>query len=123
MFRGMYEGARPTRQRLALPVQRWMRLSEMLHSLKSSIQQLFAGNIVEVKQHVGGMLHLQMNSSMEHFKLVEYTVSSKDKKLIQSDKGVVMCLPEFAYFLNLMDEFTKEIKETSKPVPCYKLRG
>ena len=69
------------------------------------------------------MLHIQMNSGQEHFKLVEYHVSLKDTKLIQSDKGVVMCLPEFAYFVNMIDRFTQEMRKKCSAVPCYTLRG
>ena len=53
-------------------------------TLKTTIQKLFAGNIVELKQHVGRMLHIQLNSSMEHFKLVEYCLGLRDRKVIQT---------------------------------------
>ena len=110
-------------QNLALPVQRWMRLTDTLHSCKILVQELFAGNPIEVKLHIGGLLMMYISSRYQCVHLRQYFVPLNQRIAKPTEHGVVMSVTEFAYFVNLFESFTSEIRKVNLTTPCYVLPG
>ena len=110
-------------QNLALPVQRWMRLTDTLYGSKLLVQELFAGNPIEVKIHIGGLLMMYISSRYQCVHLRQYYVPMNQRMVKPTEHGVVMSISEFAYFVNHFDSFTTEIRKVNGTSPCYVLPG
>ena len=110
-------------QNLPLPVQRWMRLTDTLYSSKLLVQELFAGNPIEVKLHVGGLLMINISSRYQCVHLRQYYIPQHQRMVKPTEFGVVMSVAEFAYFVNLFESFTSQIRKVNATTPCYVLPG
>lgn len=108
-------------QHLAMPVQRWMRLTDTLYASKLLVQELFAGNPIEVKLHIGGLLMIHISSRYQCVHLRQYYIPQNQRIVKPTEHGVVMSVPEFAYFVNHFQSFTGEIRKVNPTTPCYAL--
>ncbi len=113
----------PRDQHLPIPVQRWMRLTDSLYSMKLVIQEFFAGNPVELKLHIGGLLMLHISSRYQCVHLRQYCIPINQRQIKATEHGVILSISEFAYMVNLFEAFTSEMTKFNRTTPCYALPG
>ena len=121
--RSITRAGAPRDQHLPIPVHRWMRLTDYLFSTKLVIQEFFAGNPVELKLHVGGLLMLHMSSRYQCVHLRQYCIPMNQRLIKPTEHGVVLSISEFAYMLNVFECFTSEMTKFNRTTPCYVLPG
>ncbi len=108
---------------IEIPLQRWLRFLETENALREQVQELFRGNNVEAKLHLGGLLYLTLSSRYNCIQFRQHFITLNEGKVKASKYGVSMNFLEYYYFLLHVAEFSNRIGRLIDLVPCYARRG
>ena len=106
-------------QHLSIPLARWWKMRECEPAIRSQLKELFAGNPVEAKLHIGGLTFVQISSRYKNVQLRQHAMPTRGAKMFPTKFGVSMSLDEYFYFTKLVGEFTARLPDIDIIVPCY----
>ena len=106
-------------QVISITLQRWHRMKQNEDAIRSQLKELFAGNPVECRLHLGGLLFFQISSKYKNVQFRQYAIPAKGTRMYPTKFGISMSLPEYYYFVNLVDKFTDHIQAMKTLAPCY----
>ncbi len=109
---------------IEIPLQRWLRFMETQDALRDQVQELFFGNKVEAKLHLGGLLYLTLSWRYNVIQFRQHYIAQQNERKVSASKyGVAMSFPEYYYFSQHVAEFSNKIKKLTTLVPCYARLG
>ncbi len=108
---------------IEIPLQRWLRFLETESALRDQVQELFRGNNVEAKLHLGGLLYLTLSSRYNCVQFRQHFITQNERKVKASKYGVSMNFLEYYFFLLHVAEFSNSIERLGDLVPCYDRKG
>ena len=88
-------------------------------AIRSQLKELFSGNPVECRFHLGGLLFFQISSKYKNVQFRQYTIPQKSVRMYPTKFGVSTSLSEYFYFIQLDDHFISLIPSMSTISPCY----
>ena len=89
------------------------------YAIHSQLKELFAGNPVGCRFHLGGLLFFQISSKYKNVQFRQYTIPQRSVRMYPTKFGVSMSLAEYFYFIQLDDQFISLIPPMSTITPCY----
>ena len=112
-------GSQEPDQVIAIPLQRWHRMKMNEEAIKSQLKELFAGNPVECRFHLGGLMFFQISSKYKNVQFRQYNIPQRSARMYPTKFGISMSLSEFFYFIQLDEQFIALIPAMAAISPCY----
>ena len=86
-------------QDASIPLQRWMKLGELTDHVKAQIKEIYSGNCVDTKFHLGGLQFITISSRYRNIQIRQYATPAKGGKMFPTTLGVSMSIEEYTYFV------------------------
>ena len=106
-------------QAISIPLQRWHKMKLNQDAIITQLKELFAGNPVECRFHLGGLLFFQISSKYKNVQFRQYQIPQRSTRMFPTKFGVSMSLSEYFYFVHLDEQFVSLIPAMESITPCY----
>ena len=109
----------PTKVGVSLTLPRWKQLTEKADSVMKEVQKLVAEEEVKLFLHIGGNVHVSVNSGILAVDMRRWWLPEDAGTLKPTRKGISLRLFEWERLMKYIPIINEAIPELSSVVPCY----
>ena len=109
----------PTKAGVSLSLVRWQKLVDIAPDIMNAVQRLVADEEVKMMEHLGGNIHVSINSGIYAVDLRQWWLPQDCDSVKPTRKGIGLRLTEWETLMKQIDIINQSIPELSTVVPCY----
>ncbi len=108
----------PSGEHVSVRMQQWLKLGEIHDQVRQQICEVFDGNQIDTKFHIGGPMFVTISSRYRNIQIRQYATPARGMKMLPTRSEILMRIQEYCYFVKLAQDFTEQILLACTLVPC-----